>query len=228
MAGQTGLGQVKDYLPMSSITVIDKDAIASGPKTSPSNHTAWLEQLESAQWQQRMRYQPESGGRQQGAQESVRQQVAQQPAQQAKATDANQAAGAQHQEGAAPESAAHDVLPAARTPDGAVPAAESRTAFGPGSSILQRTLLGGDVRNGQAWSLPRRFAAIDWQAQNAHVMAGAEGLRMWLRDARYEKGDGCKLLLELRARFARLGFRLAEFTLNGERVAESDQSGQSD
>lgn len=212
---------------MSEITVINKEAVTLGPKTSPSNHTAWLEQLESAQWQQRLRYQPEPGQRQAGEQASAQQRSAQQPARQGNAADFSQTAHAGRDAGAAPNGEGQDARLAARAAAIASPATESRSAFGPGLPVLQQTPVAGALRDGQTWSPLRRPATINWQAQNAHVMAGNDGLRMWLRDARYEKGHGYRLLQELRGQFARLGFRLAEFTLNGEQIAGSDQSGQS-
>ena len=209
---------------MSEITGINKEAAAPSLKTGPSNHAAWLEQLESAQWQQRLRYQSAPGQRQSGEPASAQQRLMQQPGQPGNAADFSQAAQAGRQAGPTADRRGQDAQPAARAVAIAAPAAEARPVFGPGLPVLQQTPVAGALRDGQAWSPPERPATINWQAQNAHVMAGSDGLRMWLRDARYEKGDGYRLLLELRGQFARMGFRLAEFTLNGEQVAGSGQS----
>jgi hypothetical protein len=221
---------VKDYLHMSEITVINKEAVAPGLKTGPSNHAAWLEQLESAQWQQRLRYQPGSGQRQSDEPAAAELRSAQQPGRPGNSADFSQAAHAGHQAGAASDRRSQDVQLAVRIAAIATPVAESRPASGQGLPALKQTPVTGVLRDGdtQAWLLLRRPVTINWQAQNTHVMAGSDGLRMWLRDVRYEKDDGYRLLQELRGQFAHLGFRLAEFTLNGEQIAGSDESGQSD
>ena|GEM_PF-6658044 len=215
---------------MSEITVINKEAVTLGPKTSSSNHTAWLEQLESAQWQQRLRYQPDPGRRQAGEPAKVQQRSAQQPARQGNAADFSQTAHAGPDAGAAPNGDGQDARLAPRAAAITSLATESRSAIGSGPRVLQQVPVAGAPQDshGHTWPPVRRPATVNWQTQNAHVMASNGGLKMWLRDARYEKGDGYRLLQELRAQFARLGFRLAEFTLNGEQIAESDQSGQSD
>lgn len=214
---------------MSEITGINKEAVAPSLKTGPSNHAAWLGQLESAQWQQRLRYQPDPGQRQ-SAEPAPAQQRSTQPGRPDSTADFSQAAHAGREARAASNHHGQEAQLAARAVTATVPAAESRPAIGPGLPVLQQPPVAGTPQdsNAQAWAPLRRPATIDWQVQNAHVMAGSDGLRMWLRDARYEKGDGYRLLQELRGQFARLGFRLAEFTLNGERVAGSDKSGQSD
>jgi hypothetical protein len=212
---------------MAEITVISKEAATALPKASSSNHTAWLEQLESAQWQQRLRYQPDSGQRQAGERATTEQHPAQLPARPGKTADFSQAEHARRQAGFPANAGGSDDRSAMRAAANAAPSAEAPPAFGAGQSGVQERPVGIAARGGQAWLPVRRMPTVNWQAQYAHVMAGNEGLRMWLRDARYEKSEGYRLLLELRARFAGLGFRLAEFTLNGERIVSSVQSGQS-
>jgi hypothetical protein len=212
---------------MADITVISRQAEAPGPRTSPSNHGAWLEQLESAQWQQRLRYQP-GHGQQQAPSAGADQRAAQQAGRRTGAGDAGQPAQAQRQAGPAAPGSRQAAPAGAQAGPPAAPAAEARPATGAAPPALRQQPAGARLSEGAPWPQPRRLPTVNWEAQNAHVLAGNDGVRVWLRDARCtQAGAGARLLQELRGRFARLGFRLAEFTLNGEQVTGPDQAAQS-
>src|SRR4051794_7506097 len=120
-------------------TIISKEAIAPGPKTSPSNHTAWLEQLESAQWQQRLRYQPQPDQRQPGRAATSQQQSAPAAPFAHGAADMSQQLHASNRA----ETGPHTVDSHARTEEGstasASPALESPAGSGPGLPVLRQT-----------------------------------------------------------------------------------------
>ncbi len=202
---------------MSEIIVTSKDAPLANAGSPPANHTAWLEQLESAQWQAKARYQ--SGGR-----ENYQH-------------DGNPHAAAKN--GFAKTSSNVGTLNPQRHSGGNHPVGSDPIHTQEGQLRGTQLITQNSTQNVLANALPhsleprfagsadheavapqnyRQFSRAAWQAQHSHVMLSSEGLRLWLRDARYDVTDGEKLLRELRQHFADLGLRLAQFTLNGEQI----------
>ncbi|MES2538656.1 MAG: hypothetical protein V4632_22590 [Pseudomonadota bacterium] len=207
---------------MSAITVFKKDAAAPAAGAGPgvANHSAWLEQLESAQWQQRLRYQP--GGQQQrpAAQAGTGGEA------QTRSRPAPAAAGGDKQFHATSDAARAASAPGsnvvtATANTGAARASAANAGNASSPQPAQRPLMAGSDHDSVLPQLGRRLPAVTWQAQHAHVRATENGLQVWLRDARHQETDGLKLLRELRSRFAQLGLRLAQFTLNGKQVAQA-------
>lgn len=208
-----------------AITVDSKETSAPGSRMQPANHSAWLEQLESAQWQQRLRYQPNNGSGQQrssdAASDSLREQAPFRSTA-AVSTGANAPVDTRRQATGMAESTANGMARASLN-SGTVRAANMQptAALLPTSPQPLPTL--GDELDRTMAPQARRLLAMQWQARNAHVMLSAEGLRVWLRDTRYREGDGQKLLRALRSQFAHTGLRLAQFTLNGSQISEPNR-----
>jgi hypothetical protein len=204
---------------MPDISTINKEALAPAGAIPPTNHSGWLEQLESAQWQQRLRYTP--GGGQQPSRDgtaSAQPQDKRGPESVAGATlDARSHARAHRAEMPTPlNGAAVHAVPGHHSSRETQPT----PALAFASSFTQRSAA---PANEQGTAMPqhmKRLPMATWQAQHTHVMLSAEGLRVWLRDARYQGSDGYQLLRGMREQFARLGLRLAQFTLNGTQVSE--------
>lgn len=187
------------------------------------NHAAWLKQFESAQWQQRLRYQP-TAEQDRHADPSRAQRDAEKPLPKAPAEATGDDRGAMARNvqetvagSAAGEGAASVATAAAGS--GGTPMRLAPVAVAP---LQERpAALAMDQRHLTA-PLPRRPASIPWQAQHAHAMLDAEGVKLWLRDARYAGSDGQQLLQALRGHFMRLGLRLTQFTLNGTTILKTD------
>jgi hypothetical protein len=208
---------------MTDVATINNELKSLPSGAPPGNQAAWVKQFESAQWQQRLRYQPSNGqqqdaelpGREGGNGEASKARTVGQVTQgrdrnsnsvSSEATNIQSSRQSVHA-----ETSSTGMRETALKPSFTLaPAAQERPATLP----IERH----EMRSFQL----RRYANELWQAQHAHAMLDAEGVKLWLRDARYRSNDGPRILQSLREHFARLGIRLTQFTLNGTAILKTD------
>jgi len=198
------------------------EPLETGTSSKPAGDPpAWLKQLESAQWQQRLRYERAGTAPKDAGESGARQAAQGKTGTTATRPDMHTAhASNSRQQAGNTEQAAHRFAQSAPLNGGNKPAldpvaarqgATTQPAAPAGDEELQSSLLG------------RRMSRMEWKTAHAHALLGSGEIRLWLRDARLRAGDGERLLRSLRGHFAQLGLKLVEFTLNGSTVA-SDPS----
>lgn len=209
---------------MPTITPKLNDA-ASDPSYGSSGNSAqqkakWLYELERAQWQARAHYQPappdNNAGRTKLPDEVV-----------LPTTRTDTQVG---------------VVPAFQTPtvqSPALPTSVERTQVTPVLPSAFKEIVSNEIfqlANFQAPIQPQRLnpgeqqalAAQDpvstdtrtaeqapWEKQNIHLVENNGEISLWLRDTRFTPSDGLGLYLSLQKRFADLGQKLAQLTING-------------
>lgn len=215
-----------DQVTVSDIAInsFADDMPAPGGRVQPANHSGWLAQLETAQWQQRLRYQPHGG--QPLAACATREDTPGKTSARAPKLPpmAETMPGAPHQESPTPTPGSNNTLPA-RSVTTATRLATANQAMACLPTPPEQVVIPGGEDTAEMALQGRRPQSMQWQAHHMHAVLNQEGVCIWLRDARYRDGDGQQLLRTLRSQFARLGLRLAQFTLNGSQIAEPDHIG---
>ncbi len=207
---------------MANVPRLTQDMPTVASAAPSRNPEAWLKQLESAQWQQRLRYQSQGDQAPVLAQHSNLQNES--------LTSAKKNEGFSHRSplhnqtqpevvhsasGRQAGVASRAVLVQARGETQGNPLTQSPSNILPNSSA---------TAGEPDFLLPlqRRHVHANWNPTHAHAMLEADEVKLWLRDARLQSSEGLRLLKSLRRHFARLGLRLAQLTLNGTRIVETE------
>lgn len=208
---------------MTDVATINNELKSLAGGAPPGNQAAWVKQFESAQWQQRLRYQP-SKGQQQDANQSGRESG---NGEASKSRTEGQVTHGRERSGNSVSSKVTDTQSSRQSVRADTSSIGMRdTVLKPAISLtpaMQERPVALSMERREMPSLQlKQYTSELWQTQHAHAMVDAEGVKLWLRDARYRSNDGQRILQSLREHFARLGLRLTQFTLNGTAILKTD------
>lgn len=213
---------------MQDIVINKNSPVLFADKSEAGNSSAWLKELESAQWQQRQRYQPSENPEQRILSDNSSTH-AQDPMRFSRQTPLGEKKNSlekilsQENAASAGRMKENNNELAFRSLARSGPAHLIANA---NASVLSKMLAMNEEQQAALRRNPRLFLKTTWQSQHTHAILEAEEVKVWLRDSVYEQGEGRRLLRKLQVHFSRLGLRLTQFTLNGLIVSDSASPAQ--